>query len=117
MATITSRLERQYPGTNREVVVVPLKEKVVGKVETPLLTLLGACGFVLLIACANVAHMLLARTSGRQQEIAVRTALGAGRARVMGQLLTENLLLAALGAAAGLLLASRSEEHTSELQS
>ena len=106
MATITSRLERQYPGTNREVVVEPLKEKVVGKVETPLLTLLGACGFVLLIACANVAHMLLARTSGRQKEIAVRTALGAGRARVMDQLLTENLLLAALGAAAGLLLAS-----------
>ena len=106
MATITSRLERQYPGTNREVVVVPLKEKAVGKVGTPLLTLLGACGFVLLIACANVAHMLLARTSGRQKEIAVRTALGAGRARVMGQLLTENLLLAALGAAAGLLLAS-----------
>ncbi len=106
MAAITARLERQYPGTNRDVVVTPLKEKVVGSIETPLVTLLCACGFVLLIACANVAHMLLARTSGRQKEIAVRTALGAGRGRVIGQLLTENLLLAALGAAAGLLIAS-----------
>jgi putative ABC transport system permease protein len=106
MAAITTRLERQYPGTNRDVVVMPLKQKVVGSIETPLLTLLCACGFVLLIACANVAHMLLARTSGRQKEIAVRTALGAGRGRVIGQLLTENLLLAALGAAAGLLVAN-----------
>ncbi len=106
MAAITARLERQYPGTNRDVVLTPLKEKVVGRIETPLVTLLCACGFVLLIACANVAHMLLARTSGRQKEIAVRTALGAGRGRVIGQLLTENLLLAALGAAAGLLVAS-----------
>ena len=106
MASITARLERQYPGTNRDVVVMPLKEKVVGSIQTPLLTLLCACGFVLLIACANVAHMLLARTSGRQKEIAVRTALGAGRGRVIGQLLTENLLLAALGAAAGLMIAS-----------
>ncbi len=105
MAAITARLERQYPGTNRNVVVSPLKEKVVGRIETPLLTLLCACGFVLLIACANVAHMLLARTSGRQKEIAVRTALGAGRGRMIRQLLTENLLLAALGAAAGLAIA------------
>ena len=105
MAAITGRLEKQYPGTNRGVVVTPLKENVVGSIETPLLVLLGAVGFVLLIACANVAHMLLARTSGREREIAVRTALGAGRARVIGQLLTENLLLAAVGAAAGLLLA------------
>jgi putative ABC transport system permease protein len=105
VATITGRLERQYPGTNRDVVVTPLKENVVGKIETPLVVLLGAVGFVLLIACANVAHMLLARTSDRQKEIAVRTALGAGRARIIGQFLTENLLLAAIGASAGLLLA------------
>ena len=105
MAAISGRLERQYPATNRGVVVTPLKENVVGKIETPLLMLLGAVGFVLLITCANVAHMLLARTSDRQKEIAVRIALGAGRARVIAQFLTENLLLAAIGAAAGLLLA------------
>ncbi|HUE21627.1 MAG TPA: ABC transporter permease [Bryobacteraceae bacterium] len=105
MATITGRLERQYPATNRGVAVTPLKENVVGKIETPLLMLLGAVGFVLLITCANVSHMLLARTSDRQKEIAVRIALGAGRARVVAQFLTENLLLAAIGAAAGLLLA------------
>jgi putative ABC transport system permease protein len=105
MATITARLEQQYPGTNRRVVVTPLKDNVVGKVETPLLVLLCAVGFVLLIACANVAHMLLARTSDRQREIALRSALGASRGRVIGQFLTENLMLASLGAAAGLLLA------------
>ncbi|HEX3745231.1 MAG TPA: ABC transporter permease [Bryobacteraceae bacterium] len=105
MAAITGRLETQYPGTNRHVMVRPLKENVVGKVETPLLIVMCGVGFVLLIACANVAHMLLARTSDRQREIAVRTALGAGRGRVMAQFLTENLLLAGLGAAAGLLLA------------
>jgi predicted permease len=105
VATVTTRLERQYPGTNRGVTVTPLKENVVGKVETALLMLLGAVGFVLLIACANVAHMLLARTSDRRKETAVRTALGAERARVIAQFLTENLLLGTLGATAGLLIA------------
>ncbi len=105
IATVTSRLERQYPATNRSVVVTPLKENVVGRIETPLLIMLGAVGFVLLIACANVAHMLLARTSTRQKEIAVRVALGAGKVRLVAQFLTENLLLAGIGAVAGLLLA------------
>ena len=105
IATVTGRLEKQFPGTNRGVTVTPLKQNVVGNIQTPLLLLLGAVGFVLLMACANVAHMLLARTSDRQKEIAVRTALGAGRARVMAQFLTENLMLAMLGAVLGLGLA------------
>ncbi len=105
MATLSGRLERQYPGTNFRVQVTPLKENVVGKVETPLLVLLSAVGFVLLIACANVAHMLLARTADRQKEIAVRTAMGASRTRMLCQFLTENLLLSLIGAVAGLLLA------------
>ena len=104
--TLTARLERQFPGTNRDVAVTPLMEQVVGKIQAPLLVLLGAVGFVLLIACANVAHMLLARAAARQKEIAVRAALGAPRARVVRQFLTENLLLTAMGACAGLLLAT-----------
>ncbi len=105
MAAVTGRLEKEYPATNRNVVVRPLKENVVGNVETPLLMMLGAVGFVLLIACANVAHLMLARTSDRQREIAVRAALGAGKVRLIAQFLTESLLLAVIGAGAGLLLA------------
>ncbi|HUE02957.1 MAG TPA: ABC transporter permease [Bryobacteraceae bacterium] len=105
MAAITGRLELAYPATNRGVTVRPLRENVVGNIETPLLMLLGAVGFVLLITCANVGHMLLARTSDRQHEIAMRVALGASRARMIAQFLTEHLVLAGMGAAAGLLLA------------
>ena len=105
IASITARLEQQYPGTNRDAVMTPLKEKVVGPIETPLLVLLGAVAFVLLITCSNVAHMLLARAATRQKEVAVRSALGARRGRLIRQFLTESILLGALGGAAGLLLA------------
>lgn len=98
MAAVTGRLEKEYPATNRNVVVRPLKENVVGNVETPLLMMLGAVGFVLLIACANVAHLMLAHTSDRQREIAVRAAVGAGKVRLMAHFLTESLLLASIGA-------------------
>jgi predicted permease len=105
MAALTARLERQYPGTNRDVALTPLKENVVGKIETPLLLLLGAVGFVLLMACANVAHMLLARAASRRKETAVRTALGAGRSRLVRQFLTESLFLGVCGATVGLAFA------------
>ncbi|MBZ5555860.1 MAG: ABC transporter permease, partial [Acidobacteriia bacterium] len=91
IGAITAQLERQFPGTNRGVQVVPLREKVVGQIRPALLVLLGAVGFVLVMACANVAHMLLARAAARQKEIAVRAALGATRARMMRQFLAESL--------------------------
>jgi len=106
MAAITGRLENEYPGTNRNVVVRTLDDVVVGDVRSALLVLLGAVAFVLLIACANVAHMLLARASARHKEVALRAALGASRARVIRQLLTESLVLAAIGGAAGVALAA-----------
>jgi putative ABC transport system permease protein len=105
MASITARLEQQYPGTNRNVIVTPLKEKVVGPIQTPMVVLLGAVAFVLLITCANVAHMLLARAAVRQKEVAVRAALGAGRTRIVRQFLTESILLGGFGGLLGLLLA------------
>ena len=105
MATLTGHLEQQFPGTNRNVTVQLLKDKVVGNVRPAMLVLLAAVSFVLLIACANVAHLLMARGAARQKEIAIRAALGAKRWRVTRQFFAESLLLAALGGAAGLLLA------------
>lgn len=106
IASITARLEQQFPGTNRNVVMTPLKEKVIGPIETPLLVLLAAVAFVLLITCANVAHMLLARVATRQKEIAVRAALGARRGRLIRQFLTESLLLGSVGGLLGLVIAA-----------
>src|SRR5690349_15374148 len=107
LTTIASRLEQQYPDTNtrRTLRLEPALSALVGDIRPALLILLGAVACVLLIACANVANLLLARATSRHKEMAIRSALGASRIRVVRQLLTESVLLSIIGGGIGLLLA------------
>jgi predicted permease len=107
LSMIAARLEKQYPGSNHKVgaAVVALRDDLVGDSRTSLWLMLAAVGFVLLIACANVANLLLSKAVARQKEMAIRTTLGARRWRLLRQLLTESLLLSGVGGALGLAVA------------
>src|SRR6185295_13313956 len=107
MTGVAAQLAERYPRYNKEmtVSVSPLDDVVFGDVKRPLYLLLGAAGLVLLIACANISNLLVARGIARSREVAMRTALGAGRGRITRQMLTESFLLAIIGALAGIALA------------
>jgi predicted permease len=104
---ISARLAKSFPAENEgwQIRMVPLQELIVGNAKSPLLVLLGAVGLVLLIACANIANLLLTRATSRAREIAVRTTLGAGRARIVRQLLSETAMIGLLGGVTGIALA------------
>jgi putative ABC transport system permease protein len=107
LSALALRLARAFPDTNgrKTFVVTPLRDSLVSRVQSTLFVIMGAVALVLLIACANVANLMLARASGRSREVALRAALGAGRRHIVGQLLAESLVLAAIAGAVGLLLA------------
>ena len=107
LRTIAERLEKQYPDSNHAVdaVVTPMRENLVGDFQSQLWIMFGAVALVLLIACANIANLMLARATGRWREVAIRSALGAGRGRLLRQLLTESLLMSLVGGALGLAIA------------
>jgi putative ABC transport system permease protein len=107
MSAVMAQLAREFPDFNKGwgVTVTPLRQHFTGDLREPLLVMLGAVGLVLLIACANVANLMLMRSSSRQREMAIRTSLGASRARIVRQLLVESLILGAAGGGLGLLIA------------
>ena len=113
LSAIASRLEREYPEDNKGwgATIVPLRQEMTGNVRPALLVLFGAVAFVLLIACANIANLLLSRTLNRRKEIALRAALGAGRGRVLQQILCETVLLALSGGGLGLIVARAGVEQ------